>query len=214
MRKILSVSVAAALMLCLIMSDAWGNSSTIRAENGRVLPPAGLGLNVSGNPVNIADFDAQISYGITPALTIAGGWARRNETGDLTVKALFSPVGDKGGYTAYGEYHPATREFTDYGITFWNDLGFVYAFINLDSGRNVTDNSWELQLTPGVNLRLTSRINLAAELAIQPDSWKLGEARAGVTYKLANRLRSKLAVSQALDADSGLVYSAGVSLEI
>jgi hypothetical protein len=214
MRKIISISVAAGLMLCLMANAVWGNSSTIRAENGRVLPPAGFGLNVNGNPANLANFDAQISYGITPALTIAGDWTRRDQTGDLAVKALFSPVGDKGGYTAYGEYRPATKEFTDYGITFWNNLGFIYAFVNLDSCRTAADKSWELRLTPGVNLRLTSRIKLAAELAVQPDSWKLGEARVGVIYQLADRFSSKFMVSQDLRADNGLTYSAGVALEI
>lgn len=214
MRKVISISVAAGLMLCLTANVVWGNSSAIRAENGRVLPPAGLGVNVNGNPANLANCDAQLSYGITPALTIAGDWTRRDQTGDLAVKALFSPVGDKGGYTAYGEYRLATKEFTDYGITFWNDLGFIYAFVNLDSSRTAADKSWELQLTPGANLRLTSRIKLAAELAVQPGTWKLGEARAGVIYKLADRFSSKFMVSQDLRADSGLTYSAGVSVEI
>jgi hypothetical protein len=214
MGKIISISIAAGLMLCLTASAVWGNSSTIGAENGRVLPPAGFGLNVNGNPANLANFDAQLSYGITPALTIAGDWTRSAQTGDLAVKALFSPVGDKGGYTAYGEYCPATKEFTDYGITFWNNLSFLYAFVNLDSRRSAADKSWELQLTPGVNLGLTSRIKLAAELAVQPDTWKLSEARAGVIYKLADRFSSKVIVSQDLGAGGGRVYSAGVSMEI
>jgi hypothetical protein len=213
MKKIIPILIAG-LILCLATSIAWGNASTILAENGRVLPPAGFGLNFNGSSANLKNFNAQLSYGITPALTIAGDWTRLAQSNDLSVKVFFSPVGDKGGYTAYGEYRPINKEFIDYGITFWNDLGFIYSFVNLDSRRNATDKSWELLLTPGVNLRLTPRIKLAAELAVQPDTWKMGEARVGVIYKLADRFSSKFMISKKLNSDSGLVYATGVSMEI
>lgn len=214
MKKILLTLLATVLLLGMTMNVALGNNYSLKAENGRILGPAGLGFNFTGNLAQLNNFRAQATYGIAKYATIGADWRQQDNSQQLYLKAIVSPSRAKNGYTAYAEYYPVGRQLTDCGVSFWNDFGWLYAFVNLDSAQEVGDKERNTFLTPGVSVGITPRVRLGTELALDPFHWKAEEIRLGVSYKLANRLVSKTTITQQLDGDKGLTYSAGVSLEM
>lgn len=214
MKKFLLTLFTTILFFGITTNAAWGNIYSLKAENGRILGPAGFGFNFSGNPAQLSNFRAQASYGIAKYATIGADWRQTSDSQQLFLKASISPYREKGGYTAYAEYYPVGQQLTDCGISFWKDFGWLYAFINLDSFQEVGHNGRETLLTPGVSVGITPKVRLATELAFDPVGWKAKEVRAGLGYKLANRLVSKTTIAQRLDGQKGLTYTTGIALEM
>jgi hypothetical protein len=220
MMKKLSIAVTALLLLGLTANLTWGNAYTLKAENGRILAPAGLGVNLSSNFVTGSGMAVQAGYGIARAVTLAADWQQQNlalevpSLEGLQLKAYLSPTQGNSGYTAYLGYNPSQQKFIDYGVTFWNDFKFLYVFVNVDFPQTTADHQQALMLTPGVSLRLTRRLRVGGELAVDPFDWNEEELRVGVGYKLYDRLTAKAGVTQMLTDQKGRTYSAGVALEM
>ncbi|HEY8463708.1 MAG TPA: hypothetical protein VIM29_06785 [Bacillota bacterium] len=218
MKKSLLILVMTVFLCGLGASVARANASALEAENGQILSPAGLGLQVSGNPADLTKFKAQAAYGIAKSITVGADWYyQKDQSQELYFNASFSPYRDSGsGYTAYLEYYPVEEEFTGLGITFWNDFnGLLYTYLNLDSSKAPLAEERETRVTPGVSLQLTPRVRVAAELAINPANWNEGqELRVGVGYRLASQLTAKTNLTQLLSGEKDRTFTAGLALEI
>jgi hypothetical protein len=220
MMKKLSVAITTLLLLGLTANLAWGNAFTLKAENGRILAPAGLGINLNSDLVAGSGMAAQASYGIARTVTLAADWQQKNLTLEtptlegLQLRAYFSPTRGNSGYTAYLGYNPSEQEFTDYGVSFWNNFKFIYTFVNVDFLQTAADRKQAIRLTPGVSFRLTQRLRVGAELATDPFDWKGEELRVGLGYKLFDRLTGKAGVTQTLTGQKDRTYSVGVALEM
>ncbi|HYH04400.1 MAG TPA: hypothetical protein VEC37_15015 [Bacillota bacterium] len=209
------LTLVTSLLLLSAGSAAWGNEYTIKAENGRILTPAGFGLEVSGNPTDTTRFNARASYGIAKMVTVGADWfyAKDGEQ-QLFLNASINPSRQGSGYTGYVQYYPEGEEFTQYGVTFWQEFGSLYTFVNLDSQKELSAQERDIRLTPGVSLRITPRVRLAGELAVDPTDWHDQELRLGVGYKLADRLTAKINGSQKLKGEKDRTFTASVALEI
>jgi hypothetical protein len=218
--KNLSVAITTLLLLGLTANLAWGNAYTIKAENGRILAPAGLGVNLNSNLAASSGFTAQASYGIARTVTLAADWQQKNLTLEaptlegMQLKAYFSPTRGNSGYTAYLGYNPSQQEFTNYGVSFWNNFKFLYAFANVEFLQTTADRKQAIKLTPGVSLRLTQRLRVAGELTTNPFDWKGEEFGVGAGYQLYDRLTAKVGLTQMLTGQKGRTYSVGVALEM
>ncbi|MGD8401854.1 MAG: hypothetical protein PVH64_13130 [Bacillota bacterium] len=221
MKKI-SIVMTISLLLGLMANAAWGNAYTVKAVNGRILAPAGLGLNLSSDLVAGSGFTAEASYGIAQMVTLAAAWQQPNLSWEvpafdgLQLKAYFSPTRDNSGYTAYLGYNPSRREFTDYGVSFWSNFRLLYAFVNLDfpNANRENDDSQLIRLTPGASLRLTPRLRVSAEVETDPSNWKAEAVRLGTGYQFHDRLTAKVGVSQGLADSKERAYTLGVALEM
>jgi hypothetical protein len=220
MKKKLSIAVTTCLLLGLTANLAWGNAYTLKAENGRLLAPAGLGVNVSSDLVAGSGFTARASYGIARTVTLAATWRQPNLTWtmpdleNLRLKAYFSPTRGNSGYTAYLGYHPYQQAVTDYGISFWKNFRSFYTFVNFDFPEVNFDNHQGMRLTPGISLRLSQRVRVAAEMETDPFQRKAEVISLGAAYNLYDRLTAKAGVTQNLAGGKGRTYSAGVALEM
>jgi hypothetical protein len=220
MMKNLSVAMLTLLMLGLFVNSAQANAYTLKAENGRILGPAGLGVNLNSELVPGSGLTARASYGIARAVTLEAAWRQKDLTlktpswDELQLKAYFSPTRGNSGYTAYVGYNPSRQGFTDYGVSFWNNFRWVYSFLNLDFSQTSASNQQLIRITPGVNLQLTSRARLSAELEADPFAWKAEELRVGAGYKLYNRLTATAVASQSLTEEKKRTYALGFSLEM
>jgi hypothetical protein len=220
MMKNLSITMITLLMLGLSVGSARANAYTLKAENGRILAPAGLGVNLNSELVTGSALTARASYGIARTVTLEAAWRQKDlalkapSWDELQLKAYFSPTRGNSGYTAYLGYNPSRQEFIDYGVTFWNNFRWLYSFINLDFSQTSASNQQLIRVTPGVSLQLTSRARLSAELETDPFDWKAEELRVGAGYKLYNRLTAKAVASQNLTAAKNRTYSLGLALEM
>jgi hypothetical protein len=220
--KKMSIVITIALLLGLMTNTAWGNAYTIKAVNGRILAPAGLGLNLSSDLTAGSGFTAGASYGIARTVTLAATWQQQDLTlkipaiDGLQLKAYFSPTHGNSGYTAYLGYNPSQQEFTDYGVSFWNNFRFLYTFVNLDfpNGSRNSDNQHPVRLTPGASLRLTPRLRVSGEVETDPFKWKTEAVRLGAGYQLYDRLTAKVGVNQALRGTTERTYTLGAALEM
>lgn len=209
------VTLVTSLFLLGAGSAAWGNAYTIKAENGRIMTPAGFGLEVSGNPADTTRFNARASYGIAKAVTVGADWFYKKEgEQQLFLNASINPSRQGSGYTGYVQYYPEGEEFTQYGITFWQEFGSLYYFVNLDSQKELSAQERKIRVTPGVSLQITPRVRLAGELAVDPTAWHDQELRLGLGYKLADRLTAKVNASQMLKGEKDLTFTASLALEI
>ena len=209
------LTLVSSLLLLGVGSTAWGNAYTIKAENGRIMTPAGLGLEVSGNPSDTTRFTARASYGIAKSVTVGADWFyKKDGEQQLFINASISPSRQGSGYTGYVQYYPEGEEFTKYGVTFWQELGSLYYFVNLDSQKELSAQEREIRVTPGVSLQITPRVRLAGELAVDPTEWDDQELRLGVGYKLAERLTAKVNGSQKLKGEQDRTFTASLALEI
>jgi hypothetical protein len=211
MKKMITVFIAL-VILAGTVTTAFANPLTVSAENGRILPPSGLGLElnttIDRDQQSSLSVNSEISYGLFSSITIAGNISNLNNSDRQTlIKAYFSPVHDDMGYTAYLGYDPGEREISQYGLSLWTDLNLAFAFLNLESNQRHEDG--QLTVTPGATLRLGSKLRLAGEMPIDPDDWNARNLRLGASYAL----NSKILAKAAYDTDAQ-IFTTGISVEI
>ncbi|MGE5582616.1 MAG: hypothetical protein ACM3X9_08755 [Bacillota bacterium] len=222
-RTLLAFTVTLTLLL-MVTAVALGNDLTLRAENGKILAPAGLGFEISsqfnrgadvtnGSPV----YGAQVSYGISPAITIVGQFQndfQKDGFSQAIIKALFSPTREGNGYTLYAGYDLNTSKIGAYGISLWYNSKYLYAFTNLEAGNRVQTPDSSFMITPGVNLRIGSKFRIGGELELKPENWSYQEFRAGVNYYFSKKIAAKLGVETDFESRPNRMYTAGLAVEL
>jgi hypothetical protein len=206
--------------LLLTVGIAFGNAFTLQAENGRILAPAGLGVELSGaylsgeNPSPL--YETQISYGIASTVTLAGQFScdfKNGYNGQKEIKALFSPTRRGSSYTLYANYDLNQSQLARYGISVWSDSRFIYAFVNLESRNATPDQASGLLITPGLNFKL-GRISLNGEAEYKIADWSGQELRVGANYKLNPKITTKFIFQTDLNNNPERTYQAGVSVQL
>lgn len=221
MKKALISLVTLFILILLISGIAFGNAFTLGAENGMILAPAGLGIELNGafqssqSPSPL--YNAQISYGVFPAVTIAGEFSgdfKNGYNGRKLLKASLSPNRKGSGYTIYTAYDLDQSKISRYGISLWNDFRFIYAYANLESRTAIDGQSAGLALTPGVNLKLGSRLGIAGEAEFKPENWSGQELRVGANYKLNRKITTKFIFQTGLNDKPERTYQTGITVEL
>ncbi len=219
MRKLFTVIIAVFILTFSISVIALGNSYSLEAENGKLNSPAGIGFEVNTNFGEDQDFSfdsipitAKISYGIRPSVTISGEVKRLDKDyRQMLVKAYYSPSTSGMGYTAYLGYDLSESEIPMYGVSFWLNSNLLYGFVNLEANQESGDTA--LMITPGLSLRLGSRIRLAGEVAYQLNEG-YQEFGFGASYALVNRFNLKAGLRDGFEDGSERVYTTGLTMEI
>ncbi|NLW45817.1 MAG: hypothetical protein GXY86_00530 [Firmicutes bacterium] len=219
MRKLYTVIIVAFLLSLSVSIVAFGNSYTLEAENGKLNSPAGIGFDLKTNftrnqevSIDSMPVNASLSYGIRPSVTISGEVSRSSEAErQMLVKAYYSPSTSAMGYTAYLGYNLTASEIPMYGVSFWLNSDLLYGFINLESNHETEDSA--LMVTPGVNLRLGSRLRLSGEVAYQ---YKEGyqDYGIGASYALVNKFNIKAGITDSFEEDSERIYTTGLAVEL
>ncbi len=220
MKKLIIAFVTFFALISLTVGTAFGNALSLGAENGIILAPAGLGLEMSGafqsgeNPTPL--YNMEIGYGITPAVTISGQFSgdfKEGFHGQKLVKALISPSRHGSGYTIYGGFDLDQSKISSYGLSLWKDTRFFYAYGNLES-RNATstEKNHNLALTPGVNVKLGSRFSVGGEMEYNPSNWRGQELRVGAQYKVSPKMAAKFAYENDLTHDHDNTFRAGITI--
>ena len=220
------ITLIAALTLLLFTSGiVFGNAFTLQAENGKILTPAGIGFELNGsystpdlsNQTTSTLYDAQLSYGIRPNITIAGeftGDFKNGSNHQSVIKALFSPTREGNGYTLYADYDLNQSKVPLYGISLWADSKFLYTFANLEARNDSQPKSTSLFVTPGVNLKIGSRIELGGEVELKAEDWSSQELRVGINYNLNSKVTGKFTFKTGLDNNPERTYQTGFAVEI
>ena len=219
MHKLFTVIIVALILSLSVSVVALGNSYTLKAENGRLNFPAGLGFELKTNfnegqevSTDSMPITAKLSYGIRPSVTVSGEVSRINDDERrMLLKGYYSPSTSAMGYTAYLGYDLSAAEIPMYGVSFWLNSGFLYGFINLEANQESGDTA--VLVTPGVSLGIGSRIRLAGEVAYQLNEG-YQEYDLGVSYALVNQFNIKAGVQNGFEEDSEPVYTAGLAIEI
>jgi hypothetical protein len=209
------------VLLLLVTGTTFGNTFTLGAENGRILAPAGIGIELSGafqsGESSSPLYDARVSYGILPVVTISGEFSgdfKDGYNGRKLIQASLSPQRKGSGYTIYTAYDLDQSKISHYGISLWNNFSFIYAYANLESRTAIDDQSAGLALTPGVNVNLGSRLSLAGEAEFKPENWSGQELRIGANYKLNRNITAKLIFETGLNNHPERTYQTGIAVEL
>ncbi len=219
MRKLFTVIIAAFILSLSLSVVALGNSYSLEAENGKLNSPAGLGFDVKTNfsqgqevSIDSMPINAKLSYGIRPSVTISGEVSRSSENErQMLLKAYYSPSTSAMGYTAYLGYNLSASEIPMYGVSFWLNSDLVYGFVNLEANNELDDTA--LIVTPGVNVRIGSRLRLAGEVSYQ---YKEGyqEYGLGASFALVNKFNIKAGIEDGFEEGVERVYTTGLAVEI
>ncbi|HOJ78211.1 MAG TPA: hypothetical protein PLZ08_09140 [Bacillota bacterium] len=224
MKKLIAVASVAILLVMMTGGLTFANALTLQAENGQLLKPAGLEVNAVGlaslenvkNVKNINDLDnyqLQVSYGISRLITVTGSIEKDQGYQRLMGRAFYSPSSDALGYTIYGGYDLTNFQLAEYGVSLWADWRMFRAFVNLESDLD-QDNNRFYRVSPGANVRVTSNIGIAAELAMNPEDWSLESVSAGVNYRFNKNLSAKFYVVEQLDDQKDRLYNTGLSVQL
>ena len=214
MRKLFVATFVAIVLLASVSMASLGNSYTLNAENGRIMAPAGVGLELQTNFSKqtldqgiTPGLSAELSYGALPFLTLAGEFTRVNNDGpQVMAKAYLSQSRDGMGYTLYGGYDLNKTEIANYGVSLWSNLHFFYAFLNLESQPQQD----VMLATPGANLMLGSKLRLSGEIAFKMDSYQRQDMSFGVSYALTPKIQAKVSLTRNYGPESGNVFNSGL----
>jgi hypothetical protein len=221
MKKALVTMFTILFLLLFTSGIAFGNAFTLQAENGRILPPAGLGIELNGayqSGQNAAPlYDTQLSYGITPAITIAGEFTsvlKSGSSSQTSIKALYSPTSKGNGYTLYGDYDLNQSKISLYGISLWADSRFLYTYANLEARNAIPNQLALLVLTPGVNFKIGSKLILGGEAEFNTKNWNSQELRVGAGYYLNSKVAVKFTFKTGLSNQPDRIYQTGIAVEL
>jgi len=222
MKKTFGVLFLTLGILVSVALSAFGSAYSVQAENGCLMPPSGLKFDLSGeltgdptNLIAIPELQARLSYGAFPILTVAGELVHHEGAQGLSalVKAYLSPTfGKKTGYTMYLGYDLGQGKFPMYGVSFWSNFEYLYAFANLEICTNA-DNTQSFRVTPGASLSLGQKMRINGELELNPADWSIGKARLGVNYLLNQHMSSTFFCQTRLNGEK-LSIGAGLNLNI
>jgi hypothetical protein len=219
MRKLITAIIAAFVLSFSLSAVALGNSYTLGAENGKLNSPAGIGFDVKTSfsqdqevSIDSMPVTANLSYGIRPSVTISGEVGRSNEDNRrMLLKAYYSPSTSGLGYTAYLGYDLTAAEIQMYGVSFWLDSDLLYGFVNLESNNELEETAW--LITPGVNVRLGSRLRLAGEVVYQYDEG-YQEYELGASFALVNKFNIKAGMVDGFEEETERIYTTGLAVEL
>lgn len=217
MKKFIVATLVAVSMLMTISASAWANLYSIRAENGKIMHPTGLSLDASAilsreDDYKLNDYRAEVGYGIFPAITVSGAFEERGDEDRFLAKAYLSPTNGEEGYTLYAGYDVTDSQVAMYGASLWLDYKYLYAFLNIES--DIHQGERQTQVTPGFNFRLTPKIRILGEAALDANDLSAEELRAGIQYNFASKIAGKFVVLEQFDDDSDRVFQTGLSIEI
>ena len=217
MKKVILVTIAVIVVTMFASVAALANPYTIGAENGRIMPPAGLGLDLNSvigqahqSPLAL---DAQLSYGVSSSVTLAG--EVQDLTGsnpDMMAKLYYSPTHDGTGYTAYLGYDLAKNNLPVYGLSMWSDFKYLFAFVDLESNQNQDKGS--MMITPGATLKLGSKLRVGGEMSLKMENWTEQHLRIGGSYALSKKMSVKVNLDNGFGKNRGQVWSTGVAVEL
>lgn len=216
MQKFIAGITVALLMLIFAATVTCAAADTLQAENGRMLPPSGLNLEAKGifDHGIMPNLEADVSYGAFPAFTVTGQFLRDGLNNDgnsqTIVKVAFSPIHQTFGYTAYLGYDLSHGQIPMYGLTLWSDLNYLYTFVNLESRTGVNGEPAALWLTPGVSVRLGSRLSLSGEVEARPQDFSLNQLRIGAAYALNHYLQAKATLETGLSGTPATALKFGI----
>ncbi len=219
MKKLIIAFVTLLALVPLTAGIAFGNAFSLGAENGIILAPAGLGLDVNGafqsgeNPTPL--YGAEIGYGITPAVTIAGvfrGDFKDGYHGEKLVKALLCPNRQGSGYTIYGYFDLDQSKISSYGISLWKDSRFFYAYGNLESRSATATKDQCLAVTPGIDFKLGKKFSVGGEIEYNPENWTSQELRVGAHYNLGRKMVAKFTYETGLTHEQDNTFITGISI--
>jgi len=218
MKKIIVAMCVTVSMLVSISTAAFANLYSVEAENGKILRPTGISIDGSGIFTSGGDFTsdhyrAEVGYGAFSSITVSGAYEKEGDVERLLAKAYVSPVHDEEGYTLYAGYDLKAGELAMVGASVWMDYKYFFGFVNVESD---VDRSGErsLSVTPGINLRLTSKLRVLGEAELDAEDMDVAELRAGVQYNFADKLAGKVVVIEEKDLQDDTVFQAGLSMEI
>lgn len=221
MKKIIVAMFFIIFMLSTVSSIVYANPLSLTAENGIILPPAGLVFDLGasfGNTVTpgASDFTAKLSYGVFPSVTITGEFSKvlsQDDNGQKLVKVLFSPFHDDKGYTIYLGYDLKKREIPIYGLSLWSNAKYLLAFLNLQTNTQIQGTN-VLMITPGANLRINSKLRLGGEAELSSNNWALQKLRVGANYSIFSKVVAKFDVERSFNGNPTQIYQAGVTVQI
>jgi hypothetical protein len=220
MKKLSFSLITATVLLLFTAGIVFGDSFTLGAENGKILAPAGFGLELNGafqtgqNPSPL--LDAEVSYGITPAITVTGvfkGDFKNGYQGQKLIEASLSPTRKGQGYTVYTDYNLDESNISRYGISLWKDTKFLYVFGNLESRNTNPSQVAGLALTPGINMKLGQKLSLGGEVEYDPAEWSSRELRVGANYRLNRKMAAKFTYQTGLRDQPDRTFWTGVTME-
>ncbi len=215
-KKTFLTMIAALILLTSASMAALANPYTLGAENGKLLPPAGLGLDVNTD-INRPDqsdlaVNAEVGYGISSKITIAGAVRDLNHSDRQSlVKAYYSPARRGLGYTVYLGYDLDARNIPMYGLSLWTNLHFLYGYLNLEKENTTLDDS--IMVTPGVSLALGPKLRVGGELTMNTDDWSGDNLRIGASYALTRKVYAKAMVDHSFGHGSSNLVSAGLAMQ-
>jgi hypothetical protein len=219
------MAVIAILVLAILSSSAIstpGNPYPLQSGNRIILPPDGWGINLNGSYVPLDDsgqglpisIDTKVSYNFRSSISVVGEFTRdlsNNECGPVLLTATYySPVSNWNGYLVYLDYNLTQGNSPKFGLSIWANLDFLYTFVNLESNSRLSKNEVPFLITPGVNLVLSSKIQVNSKLAIQPKTWKYQDFQVGVNYMFNRHLGGKLIIEKSFEPNLDLTYNTGV----
>lgn len=217
MKKLIVIIFAVSIIHFAFVLPVSANALTLEAENGKILAPFKIGVDASGmvqksNGI-FQNYQIDLSYGLSPAITVAGSFKNEGEDREMVAKALFSPLTKGGGYTVYGGYDFLNSRLAMYGGSMWADLKFLMAFVNYQS--NIDQNDLRFaSVTPGLNLKLGSKVRISGEVELNSEDWKTKEIRVGSSYRFNPNLTGKFAVTEGRSNGEGRTYQTGLTIEI
>jgi hypothetical protein len=223
MTKITMILMMTCILLIAITVAAFGNPYTLRAENGIIQPPTGLGFEVTSNFTKngvTAQLDpsvkASISYGAFSSITITGEFTKDFSSNNISgkmIKVYYSPVHDQKGYTVYLNYDLENWQIPVYGVSLWLNTNHFLTYVNLQALTQNQPGTIPLTITPGANLNF-GRLGMGAEIAIQPSNWSFQDMRAGISYEIVKDIHAKLAYQSGMNHNLDQGYQLGLAVEL
>lgn len=220
MQKLIAGITAALFMLLSVATVTCAHADTLQADNGKLLPPSGLSFEAKSifDHGIVPNLEANVSYGAFPSFTVSGQFYQdglnHDGTSQTIVKVAFSPMRQTFGYTAYLGYDLNHGQIPMYGLTLWSDLNYLYSYVNLESRAGVAGEPSALWLTPGVSLRLGSRLSVGGEVEAKPDNFSLQRLRLGAAYALNRYLKVKATMETGLFGASETAFRVGIAAGI
>ena len=224
MKKIMVATFITLVMLSLVSAVVHANPLSLAAENGIILPPTGVSFDLdtafTGKSQTSAapELNARLSYGVFSSVTVAGEFskslAKDSDDGRKLVKVLFSPFHENKGYTIYLGYDLDKGEIPIYGVSLWSNTKYLLTFINLQTNTQVEGTQNPLVISPGANLRITSKIRAGGEAEFKPSNWALQKLRVGANYAILNNVVAKFDVERSFSSNPSQAYQAGLTVQI
>jgi hypothetical protein len=220
MKKMAVIATLVLAILCSYAISTQGNP--FHSGNGIFLPPNGWGVDFNGSYVPSDDtsqglpiaLDTKVSYNFHSCISVVGEFTRdlsNNECSPVLLTATYyTPVRNRSGYMVYLDCNLGQGNVPILGLSIWANLNSLYTFVTLESNSSLSKNEAPFLITPGVNLALSSRIQVSTKLEIQPKNWKYQDLQVGINYMFNRHLGEKLTIEKSFEPNLKLTYATGI----